>query len=46
MRRSIALGCGAYLPERRMTNDDLARITEDFANISPAVEADSQAASK
>ncbi|MSP66731.1 MAG: ketoacyl-ACP synthase III [Alphaproteobacteria bacterium] len=28
MRRSVALGCGAYLPERRMTNDDIARIVD------------------
>jgi 3-oxoacyl-[acyl-carrier-protein] synthase-3 len=28
MRRSIVLGCGAYLPERVVSNDDLARKIE------------------
>jgi 3-oxoacyl-[acyl-carrier-protein] synthase-3 len=28
MRRSIMLGCGSYLPEKILTNDDLAKIVD------------------
>ena len=28
MRRSVVLGCGSYLPEKVVTNDDLAKIVD------------------